>query len=300
MPLWLVYPEDLNVRSSNSIDQAIGVIKNFFNYILYHDVAPEYKTQILASKKLCVRAEYELWEIEQAKQCLPGDFNRACSQIFGGLFKPDQESARREYNNYESDSDAQEDAFFLKNAAEIFKTGFAARATEAQLEQYQEQNKARTIGIAKVEKCTLEVTGVTPSEPEVRQGYQDASVKDLQPIGILHTKTWLAPLAPVRDLTEEEEQEMAAHPTTTQTFDFWVEDKVLKHCFVGMKIDITVRWLSFGIAYFDAVDGLFCSFYEISPNAMMEDWKKVEEEWLPRRKTGGAPLSDDESRGADD
>lgn len=39
-----------------------------------------------------------------------------------------------------------------------------------------------------------------------------------------------------------------------------------------MKLLVTVRQLSFGISYFDVVNGVYCSFYDVLPNSLMDNW----------------------------
>ena len=108
-------------------------------------------------------------------------------------------------------------------------------------------------------------------------------------------KTWHTPFAPVEDLTEAEEIALADAPQETKFYEFWVEDDILCNCFPGMKLDVTVTELSIGISYFDKIHGIYCSFFDISVNQRMADWKEPEGEgnWLPMRATGGGPLEDD-------
>ena len=69
-----------------------------------------------------------------------------------------------------------------------------------------------------------------------------------------------------------------------------------------MKLEVTVTELSIGIGYFDKIDGIYCSFFDISPNARMTDWREPEGKgnWLPMREKGGGTLEDgDEEVGLD-
>lgn len=60
------------------------VIRNFYNYILHHNVCPEYYGDVMEARNICDQALQEIPRVRQAlKQC-PGDFNRACSRLFGG------------------------------------------------------------------------------------------------------------------------------------------------------------------------------------------------------------------------
>ena len=101
---------------------------------------------------------------------------------------------------------------------------------------------------------------------------------------------------------EAEEIALANAPKETKFYEFWIEDDVLCNCFPGMKLDVTVTELSIGISYFDKIHGIYCSFFDISVNQRMADWREPEGEgnWLPMRATGGGPLEDDKGKGGQD
>ena len=140
----------------------------------------------------------------------------------------------------------------------------------------------------------MEVTEIIPSNVEIQSIYEQQQAEGAKPLGILKAKTWHSPFEPRDDLTEEEEATLGATTPVTKEYEFWLEDDLLQHCFIGLKLDVTVRELSIGIAYFDAVAGVHCSFYEISDNELMEDWREPEAEWLPPRARGGGALEDSE------
>ena len=120
--------------------------------------------------------------------------------------------------------------------------------------------------------------------------------------GRLRTKTWHHPFTSPEDLTEDEEIALAKNPKETKSYEFWIEDDILRNCFPGMKLEVTVTELSIGIGYFDKIDGIYCSFFDISPNARMTDWREPEGKgnWLPMREKGGGTLEDgDEEVGLD-
>lgn len=112
------------------------------------------------------------------------------------------------------------------------------------------------------------------------------------------TKTWHTPFAPAEDLTEAEEAALACAPKKGKFYVFWVEDDLLRNCYPGLKIDATVKELSIGVSYFDAIQGIYCSFFDISANQRMADWREPEGEgnWLPMRATGGGPLEESDEK----
>lgn len=120
--------------------------------------------------------------------------------------------------------------------------------------------------------------------------------------GKLLTKTWDSPLTPAEDLMEAEEIALATAPKLDKKYEFWVEDGILLNCFPGMKIDATVRELSIGVSYFDAIFGVYCSFFDASVSQRMADWKEPEGEghWLPMRLPEGEPAAEDDEEARTD
>lgn len=53
------------LTSEDKVKHLVGIIRNFLNYLLYHDVCPEYKDQIYAARALCDRASTEIVRISR-------------------------------------------------------------------------------------------------------------------------------------------------------------------------------------------------------------------------------------------
>lgn len=252
------------------------IIFNFLNYLLHHDVCPEYRPQIYATRALCSLAEKELWQIVQAQALLPGDFNTACSEIFGGIFRGLYTSGEEEW----AQGLEVKRGMSPEMARRAFKVGLAAQAGKEIFKKYKTQSEEKTISVTSITDMGLEVTEVVPATPQVLNIYSHDLAKGLKPLGLLKAKTWHKPGADDHeDLTEEEEAAAAATTTTIQQrevkeYEFWVEDHILEKCFVGMKFETTVTELSFGVSYFDALFGVYCSFYRVLPNEMMYGWKE--------------------------
>ena len=262
------------------------MIRNFLNYLLHHDVCPEYRDQIEASRKLCDQAQNELWQIAQAQALLPGAFNTACSEIFGGLFKGIHNVVSEDWMS-ENDRKEMTVGISPEHARQVFKFGFMAHATDDQVEKYKAEMSDQRFGITSAEELSFEVTGTAlgSSIPETQALYNHNQAKDLSILGKLHVKTWQNPGAADEDLTENEEANLTANPPASKNYEFWLEDELLEHIFVGMKFRTTVKRLSFGPYFFDAVHGLHCSFFTVLPNEIMIGWKEIEQEWLLPRPT---------------
>ena len=245
-----------------------STIFNFLNYLIHHDVCPEYQDDINAARAVCLQAEEELWQIARANAMLPGNFNQACSTIYGGTYQ----------NTYIGDQDWAQGLEAYKGmdpkvARQTFKFGLTANASNEMYERYKSQAVSHSIGISSAVDTGLEVTELILADRQVLKLYDHQGAAGLRALGKLRAHTWYHPGDPDEDLTEEEEQ---AGPVTREVkeYEFWVEDELLQRCFVGMKLETTVRHLSFGLDFFDNIAGLYCSFYRILPNELMVGWKE--------------------------
>lgn len=270
----------------------MDVIRNFLNYLLHHDVCPEYQHDVKTSRQVCDLAEQELWHITKAETLLPGDFNRACSEIFGGFFQgiytADQAWAQ---------GTDMETAIGIshENARKTFRIGLTAYASDEMVATYKAQIKDETVRIINTQDVGLEITRVTYGRlnPEIQGLYAIDKAKGLKILGKLRAKTWFGVTCEDEDLTEDEEIEMASRPRVIKEYEFWVEDEVLDVCFIGMKLRTTVTELNFGLHFFDALFGIHCSFYNTLPNQKIMGWREPEKEWLPPRpKDSGQDLGE--------
>ncbi len=247
-----------------------AIIFNFLNYLLHHEVCPEYRPHIYATRALCSLAEKELWQIVQAQALLPGDFNTACSEIFGGIFRGLYITGEEEW----AQGLEVKRGMSPEMAKRAFKVGLAAQAGKDIFKKYKVQSEEKTIRVTSITDMGLEVTELVPATPQALNIYNHDLAKGLKPLGLLKAKTWYKPGAEDEDLTEEEETSAATIQREVKEYEFWVEDHILEKCFVGMKFETTVTELSFGVSYFDALFGVYCSFYRVLPNEMMYGWRE--------------------------
>lgn len=275
-------PSVFDLLTQQRINSYTAIIRNFLNYILHHDVCPEYKDQVQAARRVCDQAEQELWEIAQANVLLPGNFNRACSDIFGGIYQGlyigDQEWA-------EGVEDSR--GMSPETARKTFRLALAAQASEEIFEKYNRQGVDRSVRVTSVFDANVEVTELIPPSKEVLALYRSSAGQGLQPVGQLRAKSWSNPFCYPEDLTVEEEAAAAAGETeTTDYYEFWVEEELLRHCFVGMKLETKVHRTSFGVDYFDSITGVWCSFFRLLPNEMAIGWREPGP-MLPMREKPG-------------
>lgn len=212
---------------------------------------------------------------------LPGEFNMACSEIFGGSYQGMYSTDRSWMGDLEVECNA---GISPDRARNVFKIGLAANASDELFPKYRQQLNDRTYKVVGIEDVAFEVTEIILANETVLNLYGQQQWAGLKAIGKMEAKTWFSPHAPQEDLTKEEEAHLKANPPKLKTFEFWVEEEILKKCAVGMKFEATVRETSFGLTYFDAFHGVHCSFYELIPNELMTDWREIEKEWLPMKK----------------
>ena len=277
-------PLVFRIETKQQIKSHVAVIRNFLNYLLHHDVSPEYKHQINAARDTCNLAEKELLSISQACRLLPGDFNKACSVIFGGQFQNSYIGDQEWIKDLDIDKGMSED-----QARRIFLAGLAAHGDNEVFEKYNKHVLNRKARIVEDMATNLEIVEMECANPEILTYYnsKDNPVKGLLPLGIMKVKSWENPEDPPEDLTEEEELELAAKPKETKNYTFWVEDDVMSKLFVGMKFTAHMYKLSFGVWFFDTILGAYCSFYQVLPNEKMLGWR--EHKYLPPRAVNQPP-----------
>ena len=288
-------PVIYDLTSLQQIKSYTTIIFNFLNYLLHHDVCVDHTSQIYASRTLCILAEKELWQIVQAQTMLPGDFNTACSEIFGGILRGLYTTGDEEW----SQGVDMQRGISPETARKVFKIGLAARAGKDIFERYKAQSESKSIKISSVTDVGFEVTEIIPATTQVLNIYAHKLAKGLQPLGLLRAKSWRNPTGDDEDLTEEEEAAAANAHQEAKDYEFWVEDHILDKCFVGMKLETTVTELSFGVSYFDAVFGVYCSFHRVLPNAMMYGWREAGPR-LPMREKAKAARWDEAGEKEDD
>ena len=281
-------PALFDLNGKDKIQKYVGVIRNFLNYLLYHDVCPEYGDQISSARSLCEQAQQELWNVIEAQPLLPGSFNTACSEIFGGIFQGLRDPGCEEWME-ERDKQHLNVGMTPEKARKVFKVGLAAYGTDDHIAQCSTLRKDKGVTVVSSKVTNLEITGIRlgSSVPEIVALYKSSEGKDLSILGKLNTRTWQNPEALEEDLSVEEESEMLRHPRPHQDYEFLVEDELLKRLCTGMRLETTVRELNFGFHYFDAVQMLRCSFFTLLPNELIDGWRKIEDEWLLPRSSDG-------------
>ena len=268
----------VELDEKDKISTAVGVLRNFYNYLLHHDVMPEYKEQIEAAKRTCNVADRELWTRAQVARAIPGAFNESCSLLFGGQFR----------DTYPQDMEAAKEMgvapkIDLEKAKKVFVAGLAAQASEKCAEKYNEQNQKKILSIEREFEQFFEIDEIIRPDENVEAMYCHPFAAGLPLTGKIKVKTWHNEGEAPKDLTAAEKAKTEKEGLPVERYEFIIEEDLLNKMVVGLKIRATVRETSFGVFYFDHVTAILPSFYKYMTN---EDWLYYKpHRLLPQRET---------------
>jgi len=267
------------------VEEITTTIERFMDYLLQHDVCPECRADVLKTRNFCREALPELWGCAEASRWLPGDFNIACSTLFGGNYG-------RDYDG-ETDWGPERPGEYVfvgmkpEQAMEVVHYAVAGAASEEVYKSYLEITKGHVeFKILSVnESAGFEITKIEYPSPECLDIYRE-SRQTLRPVGRVHAKPWTNPDAQPQDLTPQERDTLVTAKGSRQAakeeYIFFIESVVQKHLRVGMKLEATIHKLNCGIWFFDEFLRIYPSFDIWLCNELMIGWKEP-------RPTKGAP-----------
>ncbi|GAD97132.1 conserved hypothetical protein [Paecilomyces variotii No. 5] len=244
-------------------------IKNFLTYLLHHDVCPEYKDNIDAARTSCDIVTRELWKNQRFIVQGPGNFNEACSTLFGGSF----------YDSYVGDNGwtpaAEEIRLMTPDIArKVVKFALAGAGSNEQASRFRDLANENVLSAVRVDDIDgFEITAVHPVQDDLREFYHQHA-PDLNPVGKISGKAFRDPACPLPDLSPEERLQWEKADLATDEFEFIIEEGLLDLCYPGMKVITSVWKLNCGICFFDEVMSAYSSIYTVLPNDLMLGWKK--------------------------
>ncbi|KAI4725338.1 hypothetical protein E4T49_06944 [Aureobasidium sp. EXF-10728] len=258
---------DLETSSAQAdIARATNVMRNFYNYLLHHNVCPEFESQIHAARKVCDVADVELFNVVIANERLPGPFNRAVSATHGG-------TVAGVYGDEQHWENPDTPELTLQDCRDIVKCAISAYGSQQQYEKVADVERFETVY---QEQISLEVTKIEMADEATRAIYGAAREKKpfLAALGKLHCRRWTYPLAPSFDHSDEAlRRQQSEHAMT-----LWMEEEILQYCTVGMKIEGEVRELDIGVKWLDSVRAVSPSFFEWLPNELYKEEKALKAE----------------------
>jgi Argonaute siRNA chaperone (ARC) complex subunit Arb1 len=256
------------------IKRRVNVIRSFLNYLLYHDVCPEYKDQIAAAKSTCDVGEAQLWLVGECGRNMPGSFNIACSLLFHGWY----------YDCYMPSSNDEGSELAkrrIEEAQTAVRAALACHGSSEICKKYIEDTQSLKKQPLRKIRTGLEVTQIEFADDEKRQICAMPIFKGCKSTGKMTACTWWNPASLEPDLTEEEEAGGLTTQAQQSTYEFWVEEDILAKMFCGLKFEADVYELTFGVYFFDQPVNFRCSFFSWIPNEAMIGWR--DHVYLPPR-----------------
>ncbi|EED23042.1 conserved hypothetical protein [Talaromyces stipitatus ATCC 10500] len=237
-------PEIYRPEGIQGIKLATDTIRNWLNYLLYHDVVPEYSDNIKSARKYCNIAEKQLWDNQLLLKGAPGDFNKAYGIPRTRSMTPTV-------------------------AQKIVMFALAASGTDEQSSSFSDlamRGELSADGIQDIDG--FEVVDILLPHEGIRDFY-NTHAPDLNFVGKVRAKAWRDPnMAPI-DLAPGETLE----DIRGMEFEFFLEEHLLQHCHRGMKVATCVYKLNCGVFFFDEIFSAYCSFFTPCLNDLMMGWR---------------------------
>lgn len=256
------------------VDRVTTTIERFMDYLLQHDVCPEYADDILTTRNFCRKAVDELWSVREAQSWLPGDFNIACSTLFGGNYG-EMYDGKTSWAELEPGEKAFV-GFTPEQATQIVGLGIAGAASEEVYGKYAEfmgkDNGAGLETVKVIAGAGFEVMKIEYPTTDCKDMYK-ANSKEYRPVGRVLAKPWKSPLSPPEDLTDEEKSAPKSS-ALSEPYVFFMEEIIQRNLSVGQKVMATVRQLNCGIWFFDEFTVIYPNFELWIPNDLVEDYKE--------------------------
>jgi hypothetical protein len=263
-PMQFLWHDDLE-HDKRVTQAACNVLRNFFNYLIYHNVCAEYADQIVAARGALKLIESEYVKLAQVQMNFPGAFNIACSTLSDGYYSTvgyrggwmeEEEAAKMKkwYSRCEANS--------------IAKAGIAAFGTEKHINAVLDDS---TVRVAQAEEdIGLEITKITlPTEtsPPIQRFFDKLKGTIVAPMGkLLCKRIQFEKVAPL-DLPP-------GLPAGPQSFTFLVDEDTLQKCFLGMKLIATVKKTTSGFWFIDHWSECYGTFYTWCWNERAREYKE--------------------------
>lgn len=262
---------------------ACNVIRNFFNYLLYHNVCPEYTDQIKAALSAFEPIESEYVKLAAVQSVFPGAFSKACSILTGGYYAKSQYQGNWMDGDVATDSDtgltAQEAQFITCAAAAAFATpsedGDLGLDTELEIVKMEED-----VG--------LEVVAITlPAETskEAQELFSQLKGTCVLPMGKLLCKRYHFQHAAPLDLPPGD-------TSSSDSFEFIVDEETLRKCYPGLKFIATVKGTNTGFCFIDYWSECYGTFYTWCWNDKAKEYKEGSDRLEPAKPKKRPALGD--------
>lgn len=289
-PMGFLFHDDLE-HDKKVTNAACNVVRNFFNYLLCHNVCPEYTDQIKAALSTFEPIESEYVKLTEVQSVFPGAFSKACSILCGGYY------AKSQYQGNWMDGDVATDpnnGLTAQEAKWVACAGVAAFGTPSQKDDL---GLDAELKIVKTEEDVgLEVVAITlPAETlkDAQEFFNKLKGTCVLPMGKLLCKRYQFQHAAPLDLPSDD-------ASTSDCFEFLIDEESLQKCYPGLKFIATVKETDAGFCFIDYWSECYGTFYTWRWNEKAKDYKEGSDRLKKRDKpkkrltdSGTAPLGED-------
>ena len=250
-PVQFLWHDDLE-HDKGVTQAACNVLRNWFKYLLYHNVCAEYADQIHAAIGALRLIEVEYVKLAQVQIRFPGAFSIACSTLLDGHY------SKTGYQGTWMDTEdvkAAKTGFSKNDARAIVNAGIATFGTQTETNAALDGQTVRVVDAE--EEVAFEVSGIVLSAEtsEWAQAFFDKLEGTVvKPLGKLLCKRIHFQKATPLDLPPD-------HKAGPQSFEFLLEDEMLQKCFTGMKFIATIHQTNSGFWFIDRWSECYGTFY---------------------------------------
>ncbi|KAJ5165784.1 hypothetical protein N7492_006080 [Penicillium capsulatum] len=259
------YVRFFNPERETDVKFTTSTLHNFYTYLLFHDVFPEYEEDILEARKTCNLANQELPQGIQLVQQGPGRFNEACSTLFGGSFFVEK---------LPEGWGAEEGQMSLEKARDIVKFAIAGASPHDQASRFQELANQNALTTEKIEDIHgFEIITVIPPDASLQDFYHEFA-PGLTTVGKIRARAFCDPAK--SESYRNSKAGLNWEPSTEPEvdFEFLLEEELLQLCYPRLKFMTSVWRLNCGVYYFDDILSTYPTFYTVLANDLMLEWKQ--------------------------
>ncbi|OIW28596.1 hypothetical protein CONLIGDRAFT_387442 [Coniochaeta ligniaria NRRL 30616] len=244
-----------------AIKLATDVVENFLNYILHHDVCPEYADNVNDAKAICQDA------VDQITRCFrviweaPGDFSIACLALFDHGKRRVLDPDRNMSENYNMP---------VEHAQRIF---YASLGAHTFLFEQLKGSSVQNMEVVDEVKQAFEVVDISEPDEKVIKTYlgmrnPEGEVGTIKPCG----KLTLKPIQ-MEDGFDKGSVRGPA-PGIGEKEDFILDWSVLEHMTVGMKLKLTLCMCNTGWKFIKAYGDVRPRYYTFLAQELMITYKE--------------------------